>query len=82
MIRLLLSDMRTDARSFIGPFISTTVCSFWVALAAFFWFSAKTPAATLALASAPDGTDNTLSQLTVFLLLMGIALPSGGAGTH
>jgi putative ABC transport system permease protein len=76
MIRLLLSDIRTDARSFIGPFVSTVVCSFWVALAAFFWFSTRTPAAILALASAPEGTSNTLTQLTVFLLLMGIALPS------
>lgn len=76
MIRLLLSDMRTDARSFIGPFCATVVCSFWVALAAFFWFSAQTPAGIQALASAPDGADNTITQFAVFLLLMGIALPS------
>jgi putative ABC transport system permease protein len=76
MIRLLLSDMRTDARSFVGPLYSTVVCSFWVALAAFFWFSVQTPAGIQALASAPEGANNTLIQLAVFLLLMGIVLPS------
>lgn len=76
MIRLLLSDMRTDARSFIGPLYSTIVCSFWVALAAFFWFSVQTPAGIQALESAPQGANNTLNQLAIFLLLMGIALPS------
>lgn len=75
MIRLALSELRFEFVGFIALAGSITINAIWIALGVYFLTSVYSVSGQASLAAAQAGSSAILTQISVFMLLIGIGIP-------